>query len=322
MSDVWERQFNGGQLFPTGFLAENDDDGDGQNNLKESYSGTNPLHFEPPEGHFVQNLRHIQAVWLNEPEEEPILVTPAAFEVDWQSVVGKVYQLKSSQNLEPESWTAACAPVIGDGQTITFATLPTLIGGQPADKLFWRVAVTDIDGDSDGLFDYEEHVLGLNPDNPQTFPGIDDLWLATHYPDEPNSFEPDDDADGDGLTNRQEHLYGTNPNIVDIIGPVNLTLGGEDDKHLVVSAPNTQVPHLRYKTFFYNACDTGMYFIENFEHATFVNTKSFCKVEASTQIFVQGLLEAKTMDEIMTFLNDPDVHGRGNQIIYAYEDDF
>jgi hypothetical protein len=100
------------------------------------------------------------------------------------------------------------------------------------------------------------------------------------------------------------------------------TQGGEDDKHLVVSAPDTQVPHLRYDTFFYNACDTGMHFIENFEHGTFVCTKSFCKVEAATQIFVQGLLEAKTMDEIMTLLNDPDVHGRGNQTIYAYEDDF
>ncbi len=98
------------------------------------------------------------------------------------------------------------------------------------------------------------------------------------------------------------------------------TRGGENEKHLVVSAPNTEVPHLRYETFFYNACDTGKYFIENFEHNTFVYTKSFCEAREASKIFIQGLIEAKTMDEIMILLNDPNVHGREDfPIIYGYE---
>ncbi len=100
------------------------------------------------------------------------------------------------------------------------------------------------------------------------------------------------------------------------------TRGGANEKRLVVSTPDTQVPHLRYKTFFYNACDTGTHFIENFEHGAFVYTKDVSQVQEATTIFIQGLLEAKNLDEIIPLLNIEEVHGNGNQIIYAYEDDF
>lgn len=219
MSDLWERHFNQGQLFGPGFTATGDQDGDGQNNLAEAISGTDPLKFDPPEGQLVQTIRHVPPTWGQEPgQNEPVLLTPEAFEIQWQAVTGKRYTLMFSPDLEAGNWLPVGGPINADvGGPILIGCLPDAGGGQMPDKLFWRVQAGDIDQDGDGLNDYEEHLLGTYYWAQETYPGFPDLWLATHYPSA-QGFDPDADDDSDGLTNFEEYLNGSDPHHADSDG--------------------------------------------------------------------------------------------------------
>ncbi len=94
-------------------------------------------------------------------------------------------------------------------------------------------------------------------------------------------------------------------------------------KRLMVRAPKSDLPaQLRYKTFFYNACSTGIDYIENFKHGEFVYTTLTCSVHQATRIFVKGVVEGKTTAQIMPLLNAPNVGAPGNppdDPIYEYE---
>jgi hypothetical protein len=219
MSDLWERHFNQGQLFEPGFTATGDQDGDGQNNLAEAISGTDPLKFDPPEGQLVQTIRHVLPTWGQEPgQNEPVLLTPEAFEIQWQAVAGKQYTLTFSPDLEAGSWLPVGDPIYADvGGPILIGCLPDAGIGQMPDKFFWRVQAGDIDQDGDGLNDYEEHLLGTYYWAQETYPGFPDLWLATHYPSA-QGFDPDADDDSDGLTNFEEYLNGSDPHHADSDG--------------------------------------------------------------------------------------------------------
>lgn len=219
MSDVWERHFNNGQLFGPGFLPADDADGDGQSNLMEAISGTDPLAFDPPEGHFVQTIRHVPATWFQDPEEEePTLYSPEVFEVEWHGVAGKKYVLYFSTDLAPQSWVMVGQPIetYFEG-SIYFGFFPSEIEGDIPEKLFWRVEASDIDSDGDSLTDYEERLLGTNPYYPETLPGIPDAWIAIHFVSL-GDFEPQADDDLDGLSNFEEFLHNTDPKVADTDG--------------------------------------------------------------------------------------------------------
>ncbi len=219
ISDIYERHFNGGQLFGPTFTATADEDADGQNNLQESISGTDPLKFDPPEGHLVQTIRHVPATWGQEPgQSEPVLLTPEAFEIGWQTVAGKEYTLSFSPSLEGGTWLPVDYPIHSYfGGPILMGCIPDAGGGQMPDKLFWRVEARDVDQDGDGLSDYEEILFGTDPETPVTFTGIPDLWLTSHYPSA-QGFDPDADDDSDGLTNSDESHHGTSPHTTDSDG--------------------------------------------------------------------------------------------------------
>lgn len=221
MSDIWERHFNNGQLFPSGFLPGGDEDGDGQSNFMESVAGTDPLTFDPPQGHLVQGIRHVPATWLSDPEEEePVLLTPEAFEIDWHSLAGKSYVLLCSPDLTGNSWIPVGSPIYGYNGSVTIGNLPSHTDGTLPDRMFWRIEVSDLDSDGDSLSDYEEYLLGLDPFMSTSHFGIPDLWLATHYSDlllsgQFHTFDPNGDSDGDGISNIEEQLGGTDPNTAD-----------------------------------------------------------------------------------------------------------
>ena len=89
----------------------------------------------------------------------------------------------------------------------------------------------------------------------------------------------------------------------------------------MIDAPKSDLPaNLAYNTFFYNACNSGIDFIENFKHGDFIFTNHSCYVHQGTKVFVQGLTEGKTTEQIIPLLNVPNVGGGGiGEIIYAFE---
>lgn len=150
MSDVWEAQFgfsitDNGTLNPTQAPGA-DFDKDGRSNLLEAIAGTDPKSAAMPAGYFAATIT-------------PGLSTST---VSWPTLVGKEYTLLVSTDLTSASWTPVGIPVVGTGTTEQAIVSP----GGP--RKFWRVRVTDIDTDGDGLTNHEEHVLGSNPNQTDT----------------------------------------------------------------------------------------------------------------------------------------------------------
>lgn len=230
MSDVWERQFNNGDLFDPQNLDHApgaDPDGDGWSNLKESIAGTDPFFGNPPEG-----MVATQITYLKEQEEAPTPEFPEGRLIDltvisWETLPGKQYSLLFSPNLTASSWLAVSAPILGDGQPAAVSVTLTDAEGTAPDKLFWRASIDDLDSDGDGLTDYEEFALGLNPNSAQTFAGIFDFWVAQHFPTSTTSFDPNAVPFSNGLTYQEMHDLGMDPNQEVVIGPVNLAFGEE-----------------------------------------------------------------------------------------------
>ncbi|MBC8126564.1 MAG: hypothetical protein H8M99_05390, partial [Gloeobacteraceae cyanobacterium ES-bin-144] len=163
MSDVWEKKYNGGVLFPANFTGLGDFDGDGVNNEREAAADTDPKSGQQPNGLPVTEISYVAAVYASpvEPGGSPVLVSPECHVVEFSTVAGKQYRLSASPDLSAGSWADVGQPIIGDGSVIRIACTPT-IGGQPAGKYFWSHHITDIDTDSDGLSDSEEHQIGTS----------------------------------------------------------------------------------------------------------------------------------------------------------------
>lgn len=215
MSDIWERHFNQGALFDPSILASGDEDGDGQDNLQESIAGTDPFEFNIPVGYFTQSIRHVPEIWYQGPEDpEPLLESPEVYEISWFAVAGKKYTLHGSTDLV--NWVPITTEN-GEGETITIACFPQDQTNQPEPRFFWRVEVEDIDYDGDGLTDYAEMLFGSDPNLAETYPGVPDSWLATHYQSF-SEFDPHADDDNDGLSNLAESQAGTNPHKADTDG--------------------------------------------------------------------------------------------------------
>jgi hypothetical protein len=213
LSDLWERNYNSGDLYPNTFDPTADPDKDGWTNAQEATAGTDPFDPNPPNGFLRPDIINIPAVF-DEPDSngDPVLLSPNAIRVSWQTIPGKKYTLLYSPNLESTSWLPVEEPFIGtDG--VTEYNFPL---ANPS-KTFWRVKIEDTDSDGDGLTDAEENQLGLNPANPDTDgDGVPDKVEIDNGTDPKNP-----DTDGDGLTDGQEIVFGTNPSVVDVLGLVN-----------------------------------------------------------------------------------------------------
>ena len=214
MSDVWERAFNSGDLFPDNSLLDPvfgplaDSDNDGWTNEQEAAAGTNPFDPNPPDGFVCPLITHIPEV---------LGVSPEALTIAWPTIVGKQYTLMVSTDLV-EWFPVETETLIGDGDPIEYG-----INLPENDKLFWRVKIEDLDSDGDGLTDTEEAQLHTDPHNAQTIAGIPDLWLAKYFANillasGPSAVDLNGDPDGDGLTNYQEAQLGTNPFLLDTDG--------------------------------------------------------------------------------------------------------
>src|ERR1051325_3497541 len=136
MSDVWEQIYNGSALEPN-----LDSDGDGVSNLRESMAGTDP---------FDAN---------SYPKIPTVAHSSSNFSVTLPSALGKQYELQSVQP-QISGWTNWTVESTIIARTGTVVTLTAPVGSTPK---FFRVGIADVDTDGDGLNDWEEYQLGLDP---------------------------------------------------------------------------------------------------------------------------------------------------------------
>ncbi|MEM7603151.1 MAG: DUF1800 family protein, partial [Verrucomicrobiota bacterium] len=131
LSDVWAAHYAAQDLDPA-----SDHDQDGCSNLDESLAGTDPF-----------SAASKLTLQLPSSITNPLTVS-------WPSITGKSYQLSSSSNLQ--DWVPSGAPLTGNG-----SLLSTLVVPSPS-RQFWRLVVSDLDTDRDGLTAYEETLLGYS----------------------------------------------------------------------------------------------------------------------------------------------------------------
>ena len=133
-SDIWEIAYGVSGLGPTA-----DADGDGFSNAIESLAGTNPL-----DG-------------ADFPKSDLTPGIPGQVLLSWPSQAGKRYQLFGSQDLNPVNFMLL-GTFTGDGASM----LETLSTASQS-RWFFKLVTDDLDSDSDGLSDWEEHQIGFNP---------------------------------------------------------------------------------------------------------------------------------------------------------------
>ena len=152
LSDLWEKQYNNGNLFPNTFFPTADPDIDGWNNRTEAAAGTDPFWANPPEGIVATTLLPS--------------ATTGAYTLSWPTQIGKRYQLQASTDME--SWLPVGDPIVAENTSHSIGINVTQPGSPTPPNLFWHVLIDDIDSDIDGLTNNEEQQLGTNTNAPDS----------------------------------------------------------------------------------------------------------------------------------------------------------
>jgi hypothetical protein len=157
VSDLWEKKYNNGNLFPT-LDPVSDADGNGWIAAQKAIAGTNPFSNTTPTGYLRPEFSHLPAVYqaVATPEDTPTPPSPETLSTHWTTLSGKQYTLQASADLTTGSWLAVGIPQIGRGQTTTQNVLVIEPGSTAPPRRFLRVAVAHLDRDSDTLMDAEE----------------------------------------------------------------------------------------------------------------------------------------------------------------------
>jgi hypothetical protein len=141
VSDVWEL-FHGAENFDPDF----DSDGDGLANRAEATAGTDP-----------RDVRSVSRIAGYRLLTNGLQVT---LQVTVAGGLGKRFELQSAEALADglnPAWKTEESLIVRPGSTFTLSA--------PADRpaKFFRMSVADVDTDADGLNDWEEYQLGLDP---------------------------------------------------------------------------------------------------------------------------------------------------------------
>jgi hypothetical protein len=137
ISDIWELIHDAAGLDPQG-----DADGDGVANGLEAMAGTDP--FDPTS---VPQILFSSMAGTN-------------FSVTVPGALGKRYVLESCPPGPAGSltnWTTEATTVARNSPVVTLSAPAN------AEQRFFRIAISDVDTDGDGLSDWEEYQLGLDP---------------------------------------------------------------------------------------------------------------------------------------------------------------
>ncbi len=135
LSDLWALFYDA-----TNLVSHLDSDGDGVPNWAESIAGTDP--FDADDYHAVLQTT----------------IASNRTTLMWYGLRGKRYDLLARTNLLDSAWIQHATQM---GSNRLHTLLAPEINGQP--QIFWSVQVSDVDSDGDGLSDYEEYLIGLNP---------------------------------------------------------------------------------------------------------------------------------------------------------------
>jgi hypothetical protein len=133
MSDIWELVYGAGGVDPNG-----DADNDGASNGRENLAGTNP---------FDSN---------SVPRIASVIHTATNVSVSLPCALGKQYELQSAAS-GWSNWVTEATFIARAGTNVT------LVGSAGPAPKFFRVAISDVDTDGDGVNDWEEYKLGLDP---------------------------------------------------------------------------------------------------------------------------------------------------------------
>ncbi len=139
LSDVWEWSYNATNAVPSA-----DNDSDGVSNANEATAGTDP-----------NNANSL-------PKILPLVVSSTNASIAMAAQLGKFYQLQSIADLGSTNWLTETSAIVRTGTNSTF---PSPINSAAK---FYRVLISDLDTDGDGVNDWEEYKLGLDPLNPDS----------------------------------------------------------------------------------------------------------------------------------------------------------
>ncbi|HEV2693080.1 MAG TPA: DUF1800 family protein, partial [Verrucomicrobiae bacterium] len=136
MSDIWEWVYGATNLAPGA-----DTDNDGVSNLNEATAGTDPF-----------NASSTPVISLPSVSSTNAVISMAA-------QLGKLYQLQSVTDLGSTNWLTETSMVVRAGTNFAFPS------PMSSTMKFYRVLISDVDSDGDGVNDWEEYKLGLDPSN-------------------------------------------------------------------------------------------------------------------------------------------------------------
>ena len=183
ISDIWQKQFS------VTSSAEDDEDGDGADNRAESEAGTDPRDSN-------SLFRILGCHWIGE---------SGSVCVQWMAVQGKSYRVEARCLFDngASGWLELGQYHHRDPDDSIELTLVEPEGSQlfASGQCFVRIVVEDRDQDGDGLNDWEERVVGTDPDGDSSGSDLNQAiaWLDRDDSDEGEDAvsESEEDAETD-----------------------------------------------------------------------------------------------------------------------------
>ena len=140
ISPVWESLYGAQSVDPNA-----DPDGDGLSNLQEAIAGTDPFNAG------------------SAPRMSMFIITNKSATARIMGALGKLYELQGSETVcgigSSNTWLTEASLVARTNPIVTLSASANV------PMKFFRVRISDVDTDGDGLTDWEEYQLGLDPLN-------------------------------------------------------------------------------------------------------------------------------------------------------------